>query len=119
MGLLNKFRNVPIGDLKQEVAESIYHLLNTKQTFGAWQKDFGLDDYSYANKGDVIIQKMMEDIFSNIKKEERRFKIEKIRVLNAGKISEVCFELEGTLNGKKQIFLINLHKNIHSVEVKG
>lgn len=106
MGLLTKFSKLPNKDLKEEVADAIMHLLKTKQTFGAWQKGLGMDDYSDANRGEEIIQRIMEDIALNIKSQEKRFKLETIRLKGSGHLSNLCFELEGTLAGVPQSFFL-------------
>ena len=110
MGLLSKFSKLPNKDLKEDVADAIMNLLKTKQTFGAWQKGFGMDDYSYANRGEEILQNMMEDICLNIKNQEKRFKLDVIRLGGASRPTSLCFELEGTLAGVPQTFFIYFDK---------
>jgi predicted component of type VI protein secretion system len=111
MGLLDKFRKKPVADLAEEVLGSITHLLGTKQTFGAWQKGMGLDDYSYANASEEIINKIVDDIVYNIQNYEKRFQLSSVKATPPLNPRSLCFELEGILDGKVQIFHIYLEKN--------
>jgi len=111
MGLLNKFRKLETKDLAEEVVESLSNLLTLKQTFGAWQKGLGLDDYSYGNHCEEIVKKIVEDICFNIQQYEKRFKLAKVCVVSSKNPVDLCLELEGTLEGKHQAFYINFKKN--------
>ncbi len=108
MGLLNKFRKTALGNLSDEVLESIQHLLSMKQTFGAWQKGLGLDDYSYANEGEEIVNKIVKDIWNNIKNFEKRFQIKKIDLVGPFNPARLTFELHGILEGKPQNYTIQI-----------
>lgn len=116
LGLLNAFRIQPIKTLQAEVLQSISCLLNTKQSFGAWQKELGLEDYSYAAKSAEILQKMAEDIAKTIQANEKRFKLQSVTVSYFHNASHFAFELLGELERKPQIFYIHITKN-HGINV--
>ena len=110
IGLLNHFRNQPFKTTEEEVLHSLTCLLNTKKSFGAWQKELGLEDYSHGNNSNEILQKMAEDISTTIKTYEKRFKLESVQVSFFHSFSHFIFELNGELEREKKIFYVRITK---------
>lgn len=108
MGLLNSFRIYPTKSLSEEIALSLSHLLSTKQTYGAWQKELGIADYSNCNESKAILQEIADDIAVNIRAYEKRFHLKKVNVFDFKGFNDFSFELVGDLEGRSQIFYINI-----------
>lgn len=116
MGLLNSFRVKPRESLLEEVLDSLTHILNTKQSFGAWEKDLGIEDFSGMNQSKKEIKKLGDTILSNIKKYERRLNVKSLQVSKFKSFSDFAFELEGELEGTERIFDIKISKK-HGINV--
>jgi hypothetical protein len=110
MGLLNKFKKETQKNLKVEILESLTYLLSIKTSFGAWQKGLGLDDYSYSNQCHEMIPKIIEDICANITQYEKRFLLSKVTLVSSKSLMNLCFELEGTIEGNPQMFYLYINR---------
>lgn len=72
MGLISKFRKVGKVPLEKEVANHLRVLLNTKRSFGAWQKGFGIDNYAHYHSKEETVKAIIKDIKFNIENFEKR-----------------------------------------------
>lgn len=80
MGLLNQFRKKEEQkNLSEEIFESICDLLNTKISFGAYQKDLGMNVYVYLSSNNEVSKQIIQDIKSCLKKYETRISISNIK----------------------------------------
>ena len=75
MGLLNKFRQKGKISLENEVADHLTVLFNTKRSFGAWQRGYGIDNYANYYSKDEAIEAIIADITYNIENFEKRVQL--------------------------------------------
>ena len=95
---LHKLQNDEVTD----IIKHLNRLLNTKQGFGAWQKDFGIDDYSGMQARSSAIEAIMEDIKTNIEQYEPRVSIIDIKEQPSQNVFRLCFELQCTIHSNSQ-----------------
>jgi predicted component of type VI protein secretion system len=80
MGLFNQFRKKGSQKtLPEEIFESICDLLNTKISFGAYQKDLGVNVYVYLSSNNEISKQIIQDIKNCLTKYENRIQITHIK----------------------------------------
>lgn len=114
MGLLNNFQKNTPHNLLEEVVNSLSALFNTKQNFGAWQKQLGLRDYSNAHSLHATVEEITADLQYNIKHYEPRIKSPQIKLIST--TTPLCFEISCQLQQKPQHFYI--YFNQRAVHVK-
>lgn len=80
MGFFNKFikEGVKKSD-HEEILDSICDLLNTKISFGAYQKDLGMNTYIYLSSNSTVSKQIIQDIKHCLEKYETRITILDIR----------------------------------------
>ncbi|GEM_PF-2263684 len=108
MGLLNAFRTQPITNLREEVIDSLRHLFSTKQTYGAWQKELGLDDYSGSNYSPETLKQIEEDIAQNIQIYEKRIDLELVEITTFKSYADFEVKVEGKIQGEKIVFFVHI-----------
>lgn len=107
MGLLNKFRKRENKrDIEEEVIENLKELLNTKQSYGAWQRGLGLKNYANINSSIRTAEEIIHDIETNILLFEKRLKCIKISLLSNEKPLSLRLQLECLIGGKFHSFYI-------------
>lgn len=111
MAFLDKFRTKDIAtDLHSDICNSLQKLLNTKRSYGSWQDNMGLDDYSYAPCCQEILTTLMHDIFYNIKHFEKRLQQPRLELLDSYNALWACFTLYSAVEGKPELFYILFNK---------
>ncbi|MBS0615343.1 MAG: GPW/gp25 family protein [Verrucomicrobia bacterium] len=76
MSFFNKFKKMsPPKSLQEDIFDSICDLLNTKVTFGAYQKDLGMETYVYLSSSSEISKQIIKDIRTCLEKYETRITI--------------------------------------------
>ncbi len=107
MGLLNKFRN---GEnkrgLEEEVVGNLSSLLNTKATFGAWQKGMGLKSYACNKSNLTIVNEIIDDIVFNIEQYEKRMKVLAVRVVNNTSALTIRFQIDSVIGEEFHSFYL-------------
>lgn len=114
MGLLDAFRKSPVRNKREEVVASLRHLLSTKQSYGAWQKELGLDDYSGANYSTDILRKIEEDVALNIAMYEKRFTVRHVEISSFKSYADFEVKVEGDIEGKDTIIYLHITRRKES-----
>jgi predicted component of type VI protein secretion system len=109
VGLLEKFRSREKKELKEEIIEHIYDLLNTKKMFGTYQKDFGLDNYVYIGTNKLINKQIIQDIKECLKKFEKRITLEEVTSLPNQDPFILSFLIHCKVENASHVFLISFH----------
>ena len=105
MGLLNQFRRKgEQKSLSEEVFESICDLLNTKISFGAYQKDLGMNAYVYLSSNNEVSKQIIQDIKTCLKKYETRISITDIRSLPSKDSLSLNFVIQCEIQKKNSSF---------------
>lgn len=95
MGLLNKFRKERNKkSFHEEVVQNLAYLLNTKATFGAWQKGMGLKSYAYNKSNLAVVNGIINDIVFNIETFEKRIKVLGIEVVDNSSALMIKFQID-------------------------
>jgi predicted component of type VI protein secretion system len=111
MSLLSHFRK---GEKKktevEEIFEFICDLLNTRRSFGAYQKDLGLDTYVYLSSNNQIAGKIIQDIKDCINRYEKRVVV--IDVLPVSNESNflLSFIIKCKIKDKDHLFRLSFHQ---------
>lgn len=114
MGLLNNFQKNTPHNLIEDVVHSLSALFNTKQNFGAWQKQLGLRDYSNAYSFQATVEEITADLQYNIQHYEPRLQSPQIKLIST--VFPLCFEISCQLQQKPQSFYV--YFNQRAVHVK-
>ncbi len=118
MGLLNKFRKKGRTSLEEEVADHLKALLNTKRSFGAWQKGFGIDNYANYHSKDEAIEAITADIAFNIENFEKRIKLIEISESQDTSLFYYRFVIKCKIGSRFHSYYIGFKKGKESVEVE-
>lgn len=108
MGFLNVFRKKPINNRRDEVIDSLRHLFSTKQSYGAWQKELGLDDYSGVNYSTKVLKQIEEDVALNIKTYEKRFMLKSVKMSSFKSYADFEVKVEGEIEGAAVVFYLHI-----------
>ncbi len=108
MGFLNVFRTKPVHSIKDEVISSLRHLFSTKQSYGAWQRELGLDDYSGANYSSEVLRQIEEDIALNIKTYEKRITLLRVEISSFKSYADFEVKVDGDINGEEVTFYVHI-----------
>lgn len=110
MGLLNKFRKEgKKKDYEQEVIGNLVSLFNTKESFGAWQKGFGLKSYCLGKSRHQMIEEIIVDMKYNIEQFEKRIQVMEIQAINSENILNLHFQIKCQLGGQFHSFYIGFN----------
>jgi len=119
MGLLNKFRkDGHKKGLEKEVAYHLSALLNTKESFGAWQKGLGLQSYCSSKSRNDIIAEIVGDIKYNIECYEKRIKLIDIQVIDSKSIFNLRLQINCQLGGRFHSFYIGFKQSQNPIQVE-
>jgi predicted component of type VI protein secretion system len=119
MGLLNKFRKEgQKKGLEKEVADHLMALLNTKQTFGAWQKGLGMKSYCSSKSRSDVIAEIVADIKYNIDSFEKRIKLIEIQVIDNKSIFNLRLQINCHLGGNFHSFYIGFRQSPNPIQVE-
>jgi predicted component of type VI protein secretion system len=111
MSLLNKFRkNIKKTDLKEEIFEHICDLLNTKKTFGAIEKELGLDNYVYIGSNKEMNKKIISDIKFCLEKYESRIQVIDILSIPSQNHFSLSFLIKCKINNQSHSFQISFYQ---------
>lgn len=117
MGLLDKFRtHSHKKNIKEEIIEHINDLLNTKKTFGTYQKDFGLDNYVYISSNKQINKQIVQDIKECLKKFEKRIKIEDVISVPNHNPFFLSFFIQCKIEQASHVFVVSFHQHKKNFE---
>ena len=110
MNLLSHFRPTEKrGTPTEDIFEAICDLLNTKKTFGSYQRDFGLDTYVYLGSNKEITKQIIHDIKACIEKFERRITILDLQSTSSDNPFFLNFALHCKIEGKDHAFHLSFH----------
>lgn len=110
MGLLNKFRKEGSKkSMHEEVMQNVEYLLNTKATFGAWQKGMGLQSYAYNKSNLSVVNGIIDDIFYNIETYEKRIKVLGIEVIDNSSALKIRFQIDCLIGEKHHSFYVGFN----------
>ncbi|MBS0647908.1 MAG: GPW/gp25 family protein [Verrucomicrobia bacterium] len=119
MGLLNKFRKEGHKkELEKEVVHHLMALLNTKQTFGAWQKGLGMKTYCSSKSRSDVIAEIIDDVKYNIEAFEKRIKLIDIQVIDSKSIFNLRLQINCYLGGKFHSFYIGFRQSPNPIQVE-
>lgn len=119
MGLLNKFRKAgKRKNYREEILDNLECLLNTKQTFGAWQKGLGLSSYCNGKSRTDLIEDMIEEIKLNIEKFEPRIKLTEVDFVKDSDLLNMKFKVDCQSGGSFHSFYIGFKQLEERVEIK-
>ncbi|MGH2612793.1 MAG: GPW/gp25 family protein [Rhabdochlamydiaceae bacterium] len=110
MSLLSHFRK---GEKKrtevEEIFESICDLLNTRRTFGSYQKDLGLDAYVYLSSNNELAKQIVQDIKDCIKKYEKRVIVHDVLPMSTDNIFLLSFVIKCKIRETDHSFHLSFH----------
>jgi predicted component of type VI protein secretion system len=119
MGLLDKFFSPDRRKAhEEEILDHLVDLLNTKEGFGSWQKNFGLQHYSYCKSREQIIEQIKKDIKKNIEYFEKRIAIATITHIEKADQLSLSFLIDCQLNKKKRSLSIVLDNQKNQVRLE-
>jgi len=119
MGFLNVFRTNPITSTRDEVFDSLRHLFSTKQSYGAWQKELGLDDFSGANYSPEVLKQIEENIALNMSTYEKRLTLRELEVTSFKSYADFEVKVVGDIEGVETVFYIYItRKRETSVSIR-
>ncbi len=105
MSFFNKFRKQGLQKtLSEDIFESVCDLLNTKISFGAYQKDLGMNVYIYLSSNNEISKQIIHDISTCLKKYETRIAITNIKSMPSRDALSLAFMIECNIQKKPYSF---------------
>lgn len=121
MSFLNKFR---ANDTKKKgidlVIDHINDLFSTKKTFGTWDNDFGLDNYSYPGSREEIGERIIKDIQNNLERFEKRVQVVEIIPITSENPLSYSFQIKCVIEEIVHFLVLsfNHHPKSFNVEAK-
>ncbi|MFC1706084.1 GPW/gp25 family protein [Planctomycetota bacterium] len=108
MGLMERFyiRKRANADL-QGIIDNLNVMLNTKKTFGAWVKEYGIGDFNAYRARHKIVETIIEEIKENVQLFESRVIIHDIHEVDANNPFRVRLEVKcAFLRHDKPLYII-------------
>lgn len=118
MSLINKFLKSENHSIAEEIIKYLKLLLNTKQDYGSFLKDFGLADYSYTQHSSQIVETMALDIKNNFINYGGKVKLIDIQYVPSNCHSLLCFVLKCETKTKLNSFYIEFDQNKKNLKIK-
>lgn len=119
MGLLNKFRvEGRKKDLYKEIADNLWALFNTKQSFGAWQKGFGMRSYAGGKSRADIIDDIVADMKYNIENFEKRIKVTEILILENNNLFQLRFQINCLIGSRFHSYYVGFKQPQDAIQVE-
>ncbi|HNA62090.1 MAG TPA: GPW/gp25 family protein [Rhabdochlamydiaceae bacterium] len=107
MSFFNKFRKKEAQkNLHEDILESICDILNTKASFGNYDKTFGMNTYIYLSYNNRVTKQIIEDIENCLKKYETRIQITAIKSVPGKDLFSLGFLIQ-----------CKIQKNTHSFQL--
>jgi predicted component of type VI protein secretion system len=111
MGLLSAFRKKNQSP-EEDILEHICDLLNTKKTFSSYEKELGLDFYTYTGSSQELTKKISNDIRICLEQFEPRIHITEVQPTPALNRFFISFIIKFTFcNSKRKLRLSFHHQN--------
>jgi len=118
VGLLAKFRKGGKVTLEKEVADHLTVLFNTKRSFGAWQKGYGIDNYANYHSKDEAIEAIIADIKSNIENYEKRVQLLEVSESQDKSLFHYRFVIKCRIGSRFHSYYIGFKTGTDPVEVE-
>lgn len=118
MGLLAKFRKGVKVTLEKEVADHMTVLFNTKRSFGAWQKGYGVDNYANYHSKDEAIEAIIADIKCNIENFEKRVQLIEVSECRDESLFHYRFLIKCKIGSRFHSYYIGFKNGNHLVDVE-
>ena len=93
----------------EEIFESICDLLNTKRTFGAYQRDLGLDTYMYLSSNHELAKQVVNDIKDCISRHEKRVVVYDVLSAPSNNIFLLSFVIKCKIKNIPHLFRLSFH----------
>lgn len=108
---------VPEQPLVELVALNLENVLNTRKGTGSVIREFGLGDYERAANTHDAVLILVEEIAEQCRRYEPRLRAPEVEMLGRTAIDAIRFELRGELDGRTQLYWLDLNTSSRHVIV--